>query len=204
MKHLLNVPRRSAISVPSRLFAARIAAFVFTMVATLSTLGAEVVFDVNFNELHPAEINTIKTWNCPQQFPRNLPNGSIVDDGASAEILSSVGDLTDTPVLLKGAADALSSLSFDNPVQFESGIWTVSWDSMVTSLPAGDKNRANISATTTTADGRVWVIWNLKNTLEPLHLPAWYLTLFIGVFHFYEWVQVDSPLRLMGKMTNKK
>ena len=123
-----------------RLIAMRIVSFTFTMIATFSMANAEVVFDVNFNELHPAEINTITTWNCPQQFPRNLPNGSIVDDGASAEILNSVGNLADTPVLLTGRADALSTLSFINPELFESGRWELSWDSLVTRPPTESKD----------------------------------------------------------------
>jgi hypothetical protein len=114
-----------AIFLPSALFVA---------VSAMPALGQ--IFDVDFNELDPG---LALTQPVTDPLPLKRPTNVVLDfptTGDTIEIVDEAGDLTDQPVLLEARPGGISWGGFLTPEVYTTGIFSISWDSLLMSQPA--------------------------------------------------------------------
>jgi hypothetical protein len=107
-------------------------------VAASAVLARGQIFDVTFNELAPG---LALTQPVTDPLPLKRPTNVLLDfpdTGDTIEIVSDAGDLMDQPVLLEARTGGLSWGGFLTPEVYTAGTFSVSWDSLVMSLPDGD------------------------------------------------------------------
>ena len=123
--------------------------------AAAAPAHGQVIFNANFNSRPLGPLTT--------GSPPDLPQVIITDDpGATVNVVTSAGNLTDKPVRLHSAPGSLAAVAFDNPSQLSSGTWRVSWDSLVLTTPADDPLEQTEVTITADSGGSLPTIWGIK------------------------------------------
>jgi hypothetical protein len=105
-------------------------------VSAVPSLGQ--IFDVTFDGLPPGRTPTQPVTDpLPLKQPTNIVL-DFPDTGDAIDIVANAGDLTDQPVLLEAKPGGISWGGFLTPDVYTTGMFSVSWDSLVMSLPEAD------------------------------------------------------------------
>ena len=100
-------------------------------------IGASTIYDADFNS---ESLGPLQTQPYTDPLPLYLPSGVIRDTSGTVDVVTSAGDLLNKPVLLDSVPGSLVSTAFINPSEYSSGLWHVSWDSLVLSMPVDTRD----------------------------------------------------------------
>jgi hypothetical protein len=131
-----------------------LAAVACIILAVATPAHGQIIFNANFDAqpLGPLTLG----------LPPDLPQFIITDPGATVNVVSSAGNLTNKPVLMHSVPNSLAAVEFENPSQMSSGEWRVSWDSLVASTPVNDPLIQNNFLITALSGGNLVAIFGIK------------------------------------------
>lgn len=122
-------------------------------------IGASTIYDADFNS---QPLGPLQTQPYTDPLPLYLPSGVIRDTGGTVDVVASAGDLLNKPVLIDSVPGSLAAAAFFNPSEYSSGLWHVSWDSLVLSMPVDARPEQGNVGIVYLDGSHLTSIWGLK------------------------------------------